>query len=502
MTQRGWPFGDGSRWSLILLDLRFVYGQLNVFGDPQDGSLFGIDILLPLLRDHFGEDLPIVVLSSTSKDENNAKVRRLGALDFIQRIPGAGDPPEQARSTLSRVLFNHGLIPDYSGMIVGRSISVLKMLRQSRRAANSARNILLNGETGTGKGLLAHYIHNISNRKEKPFEVYNAANQSAELQSDALFGHWKGAFTGAERESPGIWERANEGTLFIDEVADIDLSVQQKLMQPIEERTVSRLGHPPVSSKKVIPVDVLAILATNRNLDELSSEGKIKSDFLNRINAFVVEVAPLHQRMEDIEVLSKHLLTAIAPEWQGKILPDALKILHTHKWQEGNIRELRNVLERAVINNPEQDITAKDILIAEADLPKQLPSKSSFHQEERWEEFIKAIRKDPKKLTVADVESLKQHLKGDFIHLIVRILEWSFELYTINGKVNSTAAAAFLLGKDKMKTTPAKQFLKKVITLDTKNGEIAKELKNHPVVVNDEKLSNLIDFLLGKLNNN
>ena len=361
MVKSGWPFNDGTRWSLILLDLRFVYGPLNIFGDPQEGSLFGIDVLLPLLRKQFGEDIPIVVLSSTSKDENNAKVRRLGALDFIQRIPGAGDPPEKARSTLSNALFHHGLIPDYSNLIVGNSLPILKMLRQARRGALSARNIMLLGETGTGKGLLASYIHQISSRSAAPFEVFHAAHRPAELQADELFGHWKGAFTDAHADSPGIWERADGGTLFIDEVADINIKVQQTLMQPIEERKVRRIGVAPKNSSAPKPVDVLVILATNRDINLATSSGEFKGDFLNRINAFTIEAPPLRDRPEDIPMLVKHLSATIKPDWNGRFLQDAMDTLLAWEWREGNIRELRNVIERAITNNPGQDITAADV---------------------------------------------------------------------------------------------------------------------------------------------
>lgn len=200
-VKQRWPASDGSRWSLVLLDLRFTVGKLNEFGDPERGSLFGADVLLPLLRKEFGDDLPIVVLSSTSRDEMNQRIRELGALDFIQRVPGAGAPPEQSRNALREALFLHGLMPDLTGNVVGKSLPVLKMLRLARRAGRSARTILLEGETGTGKGLLAQYIHTVSDRSNAQFETFNASQRTAELQADELFGHWQGAFTDARTDS-------------------------------------------------------------------------------------------------------------------------------------------------------------------------------------------------------------------------------------------------------------------------------------------------------------
>src|ERR1700733_1069964 len=163
-VRRGWPFSDGSRWALILLDLRFTYGPLDTFGDPQEGSFFGRDVLLSQLRDDFGPELPIVILSSTSREDNNQIVREMGALDFIHRVPGAGAPPHESLDSLKRILFQHGLLIDSTGSIIGKSLETLKMLRQARRAATSGRNTLLLGESGTGKGLLAEYIHRISAR--------------------------------------------------------------------------------------------------------------------------------------------------------------------------------------------------------------------------------------------------------------------------------------------------------------------------------------------------
>lgn len=475
-VKSGWPFNDKSRWSLILLDLRFVCGPLNVFGDPQEGSLFGIEVLLPLLREQFGEDLPIVVLSSTSKDENNATVRKLGAIDFIQRIPGAGDPPDKARKTLSNVLFNHGLIPDYSGLIIGESLPVLKMLRQARRGAASARNIMLLGETGTGKGLLAHYIHKISSRSDGPFEVFHAAHRPAELQADELFGHRKGAFTGAHEDTPGIWERADGGTLFIDEVADIDIKVQQTLMQPIEERKVRRMGAVSGRSSEPKSIDVQVVLATNRDINLATSTGELKGDFLNRINAFTIEIPPLRNRRNDIPVLADHLAAIIMPGWNGKFLSDAMEALLAQEWRDGNVRELRNVIERAITNNPDQDITAADVTMTKA---MHVTSVSDNQEEANIYPHIgieSIIRKDIRKLSLEEIEKIRRDLSGGFPEFLAEIFKMALDLTQSNGKLNPTAAVRFLLGNDKMTTVQAKQFIKRLLMLDTQNKSIYKAI--------------------------
>jgi two-component system nitrogen regulation response regulator NtrX len=495
MVRRGWPFDDGERWALVLVDLRFVYGSLNAFGDPQEGSLFGVDVLLPKLRAEFGEDLPIVVLSSTKREDNNPTVRRLGALDFIQRIPGAGTPPEQARETLKRALFQHGLLEDTSETVIGRSLPVLKTLRQARRASRSARNILLLGQTGTGKGLLAEYIHSVSSRARGPFEAFHAAHRPAELQSDELFGHWRGAFTGALSDSAGVWERADGGTLFIDEVADIDLKVQQTLMQPIEERRVKRMGASGRGGDAGRKLDVLVILATNKNLALSASAGSIKTDFLNRINAFTIEVPSLHERKEDIPTLVKHLAKTIAPSWGGSFLPDAINKFRDHSWQEGNVRELRNVIERVITNNPDQDITGNDIDFNQAGNETNKLTNGGVTAKRRamWQVFVERLSDQPEKLSLSEVEQVKRELKGGLPDLIAHILAWALEIHRTNGKLNPTATVRFLLGRENLSTMEAKQFLKKALTLDTRGKMVAKNFQAVGIAAEHSTLTELLN---------
>ena len=490
--RRGWPFKDGERWGLVLLDLRFVYGKINEFGDPQTGSVFGLDTILPMIRREFGNDLPVVVLSSTPKDENNAAIRTHGALDFIQRVPGAGATPDEGRATLQKALFFHGLIEDTTGLVIGKSLPILKMLRQARRGAMSTRNMLLLGETGTGKGLLAKYIHQVSTRSTGPFEVFHAAHRPAELQADELFGHWKGAFTGADADTPGIWELANGGTLFIDEVADIDIKVQQALMQPIEERRVRRIGTAPRESAKPKAVDVLVILATNRDLNAAKANGTFKGDFLNRINAFTIEVPSLRERREDIPLLVKHLTVAISPGWQSKFLPDAMDALSTREWKEGNIRELRNVIDRAITNNPGQDITAADVAFTHIPLSATEINIEPKVQEASYFNLAEAILKDLQQLSLAEVEDMKRKLPGTFPDLLAKAFAMALQLTQANGKLNPTSAVRFLLGNNEMTTVQAKQFIKRLLMLDTQGKSVWTAFEHIGIAVNHTMLQQLI----------
>jgi DNA-binding NtrC family response regulator len=477
---------------MVLLDLRYVHGEINEFGDPQVGSNFGLDDLLPMMHGEFGGDLPIVVLSSTDKEQLNAAVRAAGALDFIQRTPGAGTTADRGRAALVRALSAHGLLADESNMIAGRSLPTMKMLRQARRGAMSARNILIHGESGTGKGLLARYIHLMSSRQQAPFETFHAAHRPADLQADELFGHWRGAFTGATEDSRGVWERADGGTVFIDEVADIDLGVQKALMQPIEERVVGRLGAHPKGEAQFRNIDVMVVLATNRDLGQAAATGTLKNDFLNRINAFDIEVPSLRDRREDIPSLVTRLTQIIEPRRQAAVLPDALEVLQARDWRDGNIRELRNILERAFANNPGQDITRADVLPTQGASIEDVDSRPSKGDTAAGNVLIDALQKSSTDMTLAEADQLRQQLAGAFPEMMAQTLALMLQLTKSGGRLNPTAAVRLLLGNQDMTTLQAKQFLKRVLTLETQTGAVSRAFERTGLADQHEMLQRII----------
>ena len=490
-VQAGWPFRDGSRWALVLLDLRFTFGELNVFGDPELGSTLGSDVLLPRLRSEFGADLPVVVLSSTPRDAVNARVRELGALDFIQRIPGAGAPPGESRGQLRQALAVHGLFPDPSGKITGGSLPTLMMIRSARRAAQTARTILLDGETGTGKGLLARFIHEASPRRTGPFEVFNAAQRSPELQADEIFGHWRGAFTDAASDAAGMWERANGGTLFIDEVADLDETVQLRLMQPIEERTVRRIGSPPKGVPLEVSLDVLTILATNR---KLSASPAIKKDFLNRIDAFVIEIPSLRERQEDVPILVGALVRGLRPAWKGRVLPGAMAALRRHEWRRGNVRELRNVLERALTNNPGQDITLEDLGL-EGERAEFVARDLAVAPAVAVAAY-KALQQRPVgSLLVEELSRARVETAGFLPRLVAEAIAWALEVTATGDKLNHTAAVRLLLGREDVTGMEAKRFLTKVLSLDARGGSVWASFEGLPSRPKSPLLGSIIGAL-------
>src|SRR5208283_4343385 len=230
--------------------------------------------------------------------------------------------------------------------IVGKSAAIQKVLEQVSIVAPTDASVLLYGETGTGKELVANAIHNLSRRRGRAFVRLNcAAIPSGLLESD-LFGHEKGAFTGAVMQKKGRFELADGGSLFLDEIGDISLELQPKLLRAVQEREFERLG-----SARTIRVDVRMIVATHRDLPAMIREGKFREDLFYRFNVFPVEIPPLRERREDIPLLVNYFTSDLAQRMGKKIrfiLPNVMEFLTNAPWK-GNVRELANVIERAVI---------------------------------------------------------------------------------------------------------------------------------------------------------
>ncbi|MGH9929352.1 MAG: sigma 54-interacting transcriptional regulator [Pyrinomonadaceae bacterium] len=230
--------------------------------------------------------------------------------------------------------------------IVGRSPALLAVLRQVDQVARTDATVLISGETGTGKELIARAIHNASGRKDRPLVKVNCAAISAGLVESELFGHMKGAFTGAIDRRTGRFELANGGTIFLDEVGELPLDTQVKLLRVLQEQEFE-----PVGSSKTVSVDVRIITATNRNLQEAVRNGYFREDLYYRLNVFPILVPPLRERAEDVAVLAMFFLTQFAQRFDKKIdgiSQDAMAQLTSYSWP-GNIRELQNIIERAVV---------------------------------------------------------------------------------------------------------------------------------------------------------
>ncbi len=230
--------------------------------------------------------------------------------------------------------------------VIGNSPALELVLEQVERVAPTDSTVLIQGETGTGKELIAYAIHNISSRRRRPFVKLNCAAIPLDLLENELFGHERGAFTGAIAQKIGRFELADEGTLFLDEVGDIPLEVQPKLLRVLQEQEFERLG-----SARTHQVDVRLVAATNRDLKEMVNRDQFREDLYYRLNVFPVLLPPLRQRREDIPALVKHFVEIFGRRLGRQIEyipPETMFALSSYQWP-GNIRELQNLIERAVI---------------------------------------------------------------------------------------------------------------------------------------------------------
>ena len=230
--------------------------------------------------------------------------------------------------------------------IIGRSAALQRVLQQVAIVAPTTATVLLHGETGTGKELIARAVHNLSSRRQRPFVPLNCAAIPSGLLESELFGHEKGAFTGALIQKKGRFELADGGSLFLDEIGDISLELQPKLLRAVQEEEFERLG-----SARTIKVNVRIIAATHRDLSDMIRQEKVREDLFYRLNVFPIEIPPLRDRREDIPLLVNYFVSKLSRSMRKEItsIPlDAMEFLRNHPWK-GNVRELANFIERAVI---------------------------------------------------------------------------------------------------------------------------------------------------------
>jgi len=341
---------DRPRPALLLLDLHFKTGRIDPNGrpcgtdrdrDPQ--QYFGLKILEQLWEDSELREIPVVLLSSMDREAIEERFAKHGVFDFI-------DKNDLDRHELKNSITTHGLIPDERDLIIGRSLGLLKALRDARRRAQRGDdNILILGETGTGKELLAEYLHDKSSgddRKERPFVTFYPQRTADTLIESELFGHEKGAFSGAREAKPGRAEQADGGTLFIDEFGDIPGSLQGKLLRLLDTnmRETKRQG-----SEETKQVDLQVVMATN-NMGILSDQG-FRGDLLARAKARnPITLPPLRERKEDIPLLAEHFLRTYEEKHgadERQITDDAMEAMMEYSWPR-NVRELEDVIDDAV----------------------------------------------------------------------------------------------------------------------------------------------------------
>ena len=309
-------------------------------------------------------ETPMVMISGHGDLDTAVQTMRLGAFDYISKPPDLNRLLNTVRIALNSkelVVENKRLKKKVSKnyQMIGQSNAISEIKDMIEKVAPTEARVFITGPNGTGKELVAHWIHQKSNRSKGPMIEVNCAAIPGELIESELFGHVKGAFTSANKDRAGKFEAANAGTIFLDEIGDMSLSAQAKVLRALQENKVQRVG-----SDRDIKVDVRVIAATNKDLKKEISEGNFREDLYHRLAVILIDVPALNNRREDIPLLVNHFAEKIASEHgtaQKKFSPKAIVLLQEYDWT-GNIRELRNVVERLIILGSDQ-VTEKDVTL-------------------------------------------------------------------------------------------------------------------------------------------
>jgi DNA-binding NtrC family response regulator len=322
----------------------------------------GLEVLKELR--HRDNDVPVVMITAYGTIERAVQAMKGGACDFITKPFEPGHITLTVRKALERErlikevdIFSQEIGERYR-LIPGKSAAMNAAVELAQKAAKSNSTVLLLGESGTGKEIFARAIHNWSERRSEPLIPINCVGLSKELLESDLFGHEKGAFTGAHQLKKGKMELAHGGTVFLDEVGDISPELQTKLLRFLQEREFERVG-----GTQPIHVDVRIIAATNRDLDGAIKEGRFREDLYHRLNVIPITLPPLRERKEDIPALAGYFLRRFAREAKktfGEIDPEVMEKLSAYGWP-GNVRELANVIERAVVLGQGPKITVQEL---------------------------------------------------------------------------------------------------------------------------------------------
>ncbi|TNC16198.1 sigma-54-dependent Fis family transcriptional regulator [Methylobacterium terricola] len=313
----------------VLLDLRMP------------GDLDGMAVLQRLRAR--AEAPPVAVLTAYASAENTIEAMRLGAYDHLTKPVGRAELAGLLAGMLARPTAKPAPPAPASGdsCLIGTSEAMRRVQKAVGLAADSDATVLLQGETGTGKEIAARALHAHGRRRAGPFVPVNCAAIPAELLESELFGHLRGAFTGAVRDRPGAFREAQDGTLFLDEIGDMPPAMQAKILRALQERVVTPVGGQPV------PVTVRVVAATHRDLPRLVAEGGFRQDLFYRLNVVPIALPPLRERLADILILAEHFL-GLSGGAAKRLTSEAAAALMRHPWP-GNVRELRNVIERAAL---------------------------------------------------------------------------------------------------------------------------------------------------------
>ena len=300
---------------------------------------------------HRGDETPVIVYTGTGDYDRCIRAVRLGADGFIDKA----EPVERVAQEIASAVERRRLRSEVRALqerlgessLAGRSEALLQLRERLARVAPIPSAVLILGESGTGKELVARELHRLGANPAQPFIAINCAALPEQLVESELFGHEKGAFTGAQAMRRGAFEAAERGTLFLDEIGELPLPAQAKLLRVLENRTITRLG-----STRTTPIEARIVAATNRDLEEEVREGRFREDLLYRLNVHLLQVPPLRDRREDIALLATRFAEEVCRRFgmlPKQLSGEARELLVGHDWRRNNVRELRNVIERMVV---------------------------------------------------------------------------------------------------------------------------------------------------------
>lgn len=379
---------EQKNFDLILLDIDLGESMMNGFQFLD--TMKDLEILIP-----------VIIITKFKEKDKIVKAIKKGAFDYVRKKEDLAE----LKIVINRAIGEFSLRKDnivfreefhtMAGVILGESESILNIKKQIVQIAQTDSTVLITGENGTGKELVARQIHKLSLRKDKPFIAVNCAAIPENLSESELFGHEKGAFTGAYKSKPGKFEFADEGTIFLDEIADMKLSTQAKLLRVLQEKTFERVG-----GQKIISVDVRIIAATNKNLKIMIEQDTFREDLYYRLNVFPIHVPPLREHRIDIAILAKEFIRKKRKDIKknvSDISPKAINMLVSYDWP-GNVRELENVIERAIILSQNDILTTElfpDILNYSSTLPLYATAKKQAEERFQWQ-YITAMFRQTK----------------------------------------------------------------------------------------------------------
>jgi DNA-binding NtrC family response regulator len=346
-----------SRHRLVLTDLRMPSGS-------------GLDVLRSAKS--ADADVPVIVMTAFGSIDEAVQAMKDGAHDFLQKPVDSihllllvERALEQARLRTENVLLREEWSRRYGfPRIIGESDVVKRAVAETQRVAQTEATVLLLGESGTGKELFARAVHHLSPRRDKPFVAINCAAIPETLIENELFGHERGAFTGASDRRQGKFELAAGGTVFLDEIGELPLGVQGKLLRAIEEKMIDRIG-----GRAPVAVDVRVVAATNKDLKTAVDNGQFRGDLFFRLAVFPIEIPPLRDRGDDVALLARHFAAELGRELRGReaqLSDEALAALKLHRWP-GNVRELENAIERACILSDTMKLEPADLGLGPAE---------------------------------------------------------------------------------------------------------------------------------------